>query len=528
MYLTEEARLSTDDGKIVDGVWSKGILKVKVPPGLDRYKPRLLPGYAIGDKSLRDDMVKGTVESISKLHVNDCAFIRRSDPKKPWSYATVKSRSDGDDLSITFRVNSRSSKTIGVAQWAGHVRLPVKHDILPGYAVGDPGRDEDMIIASSRKTVLSVSKLRIGDAAFLCRAKERWIYAIVIERTHEDDAKITFKINHEGDTKSIVLSQCGRRVRRVKQQEHRCLSGEVVKVIPHSISKTKSSQRQNGRLAMTDFNMEVDLVKSSAPDGSSNIEHESPDAEQQQNPKNSSLLPREEPRDEPDQRCMGSTAPGTYRSQSPQSYELHERSSSGQAFEHHSNDGGTYDNSHYDAGNDKSLHVDGTGSFVSDCSSLTGFTESNQPRLQGKDLVLLNMLTRQRREAAANPSKYADVSIDSSLQESLVRNIVSDTSLKESWKCFRSNYNKHGGNDGGKNSAEGGCVSSTDGSKRSLLKDQVLMGLLAQAAMEDIGDADTRGDASVDESLTSMRESFAQWRKQEKLKKSRGNENTQG
>jgi len=469
-----------DDGKIVEGVWSKDILKVKFPSGLDRYKPCLLPGYAIGDKGLRDDMVRGTVKSISKLHVNDCAFIRRSDTKKPWSYATVKSRSDGDDLSITFRINSRSSKTIGVAQWAGHVRLPVKYDILPGYAVGDPGRDEDMIIASSRKTVLSVSKLRIGDAAFLCRPKERWIYAIVSERTHEDDdAKITFKINHEGDTESIGISLCGRCVRRVKQQEHRCLSGEVVKIIPHSISKTKSSQRQNGRVAMNDVNIEEDLVKSSAPDGSSNIKHESPDAGQQQNPKNPSSHPREEPRDELDQKCMGSTGSGTYRSQSHQSYEMHEKISSGQMFEHRSNDGGTHDNSHNDAVNDKSLHADDTGSFVSDCSSLTGLTESNQPRSLGKDLVLLDRLARQRREATANPSKCAE------------------------------------------NSAEGGCVSSTDGSKRSSLKDQVLMGLLLQAAMEDIEDGDARGNVSVDESLTSMKESFDQWRKQEKLKKSR-------
>jgi len=386
-----------------------------------------------------------------------------------------------------------------------------------------------MIIASSRKTVLSVSKLRIGDAAFLCRPKERWIYAIVSERTHEDDdAKITFRINHEGDTESIGISQCGRRVRRVKQQEHRCLSGEVLNIIPHSISKTKTSQRQKGRVAMNDVNMEEVLVKSSAPDGSSNMKHESPHADQQQNPKKSSSLPREEPRDELDQRCMGSTSSGTYRSRSHQSYEMHERSLSGQMFEHRSNDGVTYDNSHNDAGDDKSLHANDTGSFVSDCSSLTGFTESNQPRLQGKDLVLLNILARQRREATANPSECADVSIDSSLQESLVRNIVFDTSLRESWECFTSNYNKKDGKDGGKNSAEGGCVSSTDGSKRSTLKDQVLMGLLAQTAMEDIEDGDDRGDVNVDESLTSMRESFDQWRKQEKLKKARGNVNTQG
>lgn len=172
-------------------------------------------------------MKKNTTEAISRLHVGDCAFVRRGDGT--WTYSTVARRSDADggggvESTITFRVDSgRSTKRIGADKWAGHVRLPAPAaDVLPGFSVGDPPSvgGSDMILTSREETVLAVSELREGDAAFLKRSDGSWSYAILISRPDGDDPEIKFQINERGSTKSIKISQCGNYVRCINHNKH--------------------------------------------------------------------------------------------------------------------------------------------------------------------------------------------------------------------------------------------------------------------------------------------------------------------
>jgi len=229
-----------DDGNIVKGVWSKGILKVKIAPLSDRYEPYILSGYNVGDTNRKkEDMISNltkeqTVEGVSKLHVDDCAWIRRSDGS--WSYAIVKLRSDGDGYyggdenkgvpsSITFTVNVRgSTKTTDMRPWGGHVRLPARSDVLPNYSVGDPGRRDDMIIDSRIETMKAVSKVKINDGSFVKRSDGSWVYSIVKDRCYGDRddnrATITFQVNAEGSTKVMTLSKCGKFARRVRHNQN--------------------------------------------------------------------------------------------------------------------------------------------------------------------------------------------------------------------------------------------------------------------------------------------------------------------
>jgi len=206
-----------DEGKIAKGVWSNGLLKIQVPSDRERYEPFLLPDYSLGDMGGKEDMMnlprEEAVKAVSLLHINDCAFIRRSDGT--WSYAIVKSRVDGQSPTITFQVKPRgSTKEFTRKQWGGHVRLPTKPDTLPQYSVGDPGREEDMIIeASKTDTVKAVSLLRLRDAAFVKRSDGSWAYALVMERS---GGEIKFEVNARGSTKVIGVLQCGKFVRRVK------------------------------------------------------------------------------------------------------------------------------------------------------------------------------------------------------------------------------------------------------------------------------------------------------------------------
>jgi len=231
-----------DDGNIEEGFWSKGVLKEKVPGTCIRYRPFLLPGYSVGDACRKEDMVKATAEAVSKLHINDCAWIRRSDKsgkKGGWSFAIVLSRSDGDDASITFQVNDLGfTKIIGFLQWTTMVRLPRRSP--PGYSVGDTGRIEDMVIVTEKEAVASVSKLNIGDAAFVSRSNGLWVYAILINQTDDSDARITFKINQTGSTKSIQMSKCGSYIRCIKHKH----CGQSVETQERTSSARNTTQSQ--------------------------------------------------------------------------------------------------------------------------------------------------------------------------------------------------------------------------------------------------------------------------------------------
>lgn len=217
-----------------------------------RYRPSRLPSYSIGDNCRKEDMAKATTEAISELCVNDCAWIRRSDgpgKKGGWSYAIVRSRTHGDDASITFQVNTLGfTKTIGRAQWACHVRLPAI--TLPGYSVGDTGRIEDMDIADEKETAFSVSTLQSNDAAFVARSNGLWVYALLMDRTDGSGAQAKFKISQEGSTKIIKMSECGKYVRCIKRM-HCDQFDEVAKPFPRFGSNHNPS-RQSSKEAATD------------------------------------------------------------------------------------------------------------------------------------------------------------------------------------------------------------------------------------------------------------------------------------
>lgn len=88
---------------------------------------------------------------------------------------------------------------------------------LTAYSVGDKGREEDMIVHTSKKdTAAAVALLRVSDAAFVRRSDGNWTYAIVKDRTDGNDASIKFKVNARGSTKSFPMSQWGSYIRRVK------------------------------------------------------------------------------------------------------------------------------------------------------------------------------------------------------------------------------------------------------------------------------------------------------------------------
>jgi hypothetical protein len=91
-------------------------------------------------------------------------------------------------------------------------------DTLPGYAIGDVGRDEDIIIDSKKATAAAVAKIRANDAAFVRRSDGSWTYAIVKDRSFGSIPSIRFKVNARGSTKDFPETQWGTYVRRIKRR----------------------------------------------------------------------------------------------------------------------------------------------------------------------------------------------------------------------------------------------------------------------------------------------------------------------
>jgi len=89
-------------------------------------------------------------------------------------------------------------------------------EVLPNYAIGDKGKDSDMIVASKRETAASVAQIRVHDAAWVRRSDGSWTYAVVKDRTFGDKGTIRFKVNLRGSTKAFPISQWGTYVRRIK------------------------------------------------------------------------------------------------------------------------------------------------------------------------------------------------------------------------------------------------------------------------------------------------------------------------
>jgi len=527
----ERGMTIVDDGGIMKGGPPEGTSGAGAPPARRRHQPYLLPGYAVGDKGRGGDMMKATIDTVSRLRVGDCAFVRRSDSKKSWSYALVKTRSYGDDASITFQVKKGSTKTIRTAQWAGHIRLPIrpKPDGLPGYRVGDPGREEDMNIASQEETLLSLSKLRVDDAAFVQRSSGVWVYAVVNKRTDGDNARITFEINPEGSTKSAQISQCGRFVRRVRRRP--ISSNDGANLTPPSTCEAKPSARQTRRATTAEVHVEKGVSKSPASDGSTKIKRPCSDADQQQQPVKSSLSPLEESQEEPDQRCKEGFICPTDQSASS---EVHDRSFRGQLFDCHENDvdkkhqqSSTYlpaiYNKHHPGADDDKSFTDCMGSYSSECSSLTSSSDKSQRGIQSKDVMQMSIIALRRRRAPMGDG------IDGSLTESLIRNMACDDSLKQSWEAFKKtrkkNCNKTELMDEKRDLADEKRSFLTYESKpneKACAKDEMPMSLISQASTEDVMNGDAGDGTSFDGTLTNLKESFVEWRKQEKMRESRG------
>jgi hypothetical protein len=315
-----------DAGTIAKGLWSEGSL---VSPSYEQYRPFRLPGYSVGDNCRKEDMARATTEAVAALHVDDCAWIRRSDgpgKKGGWSYALVHSRTDGADAAMTFQVNHLGfTKTIPREQWACHVRLPAL--TLPGYLVGDAGRLEDMAVANKRDTTVSVSKLRSNDAAFVARSNGLWVYALLIERTTGKNAKIKFRINQKGCSKSIKISQCGRFVRCIKHK-HWVEADEEAQPPLQCSSHAVSSQSRD-KQATTDMGGSQKMLQR-ANEGEQTPRTEAPSLLEEQLPLIYKQL---------DQRYQeGSIGSTTFQSRYRQSCEEYYKSLSGQGV----NQNGTY------------------------------------------------------------------------------------------------------------------------------------------------------------------------------------------
>jgi len=93
-------------------------------------------------------------------------------------------------------------------------------DSIPNYSIGDKGQPTDMIIANKKETAASVAQIRVHDAAFVRRSDGSWTYAIVKDRTYDDNGEgtIRFKVNLRGSTKAFPTSQWGTYVRRIRRR----------------------------------------------------------------------------------------------------------------------------------------------------------------------------------------------------------------------------------------------------------------------------------------------------------------------
>jgi len=470
-----------DDGHIAKGVWLRGLLKLKVHSDQERYEPEFFPGYSVGDVGRYDDMVKATISAVSKLHVSDCAFIRRSTGK--WTYAIVKCRSDlPDDVSITFSAAKGSTKTVTIDKWVSHVRLLKKPDVLPGYSMGDTGCEEDMIISTQNETINCVSKLAIDDAAWVRRSDGSWTYAIVIDRTEGDDAKITFEINQRGSTKSIRLSHCGRQVRRIRHTRNSGIIDEAG-INSQSVGKGDSPPMEDGPLeeGCSQF-MRQDL----ADDG----------YHQKQIPKSSSFF-----------------------FDGPQDFQviykgLNKRHDEGSTSSESQNQGPSYMGGKYHLEGTQTLALfnnnrngtDDDGIITGEMGSRASLDASDED-ISTKLRLMKRTIARQRRREVRGSATDCDGSIEFSL---------SDNSLDQSLGSFKKKRGMELENDD-----RTGYSSLTDASKGSIedrKKDRLLMHLITRAAMEDQADGEKTIDNSLDDSLSSLRDSFLAWREAKKTK----------
>lgn len=104
-----------------------------------------------------------------------------------------------------------------------------KYSVGAKYSVGDRVRSECMPEIDTRemKLALMVSKLRVGDAAFVKRSGGSYSYSAVKAR---GPTSITFRVNALGNTKTIDLLHAGKFVRIVKDEEMEYMRRSVTSV----------------------------------------------------------------------------------------------------------------------------------------------------------------------------------------------------------------------------------------------------------------------------------------------------------
>ena len=84
------------------------------------------------------------------------------------------------------------------------------------YEYGDEGQRQDMnIITDSTIAIQYISKLKLGDCAFIKRTTGQWTYAIVKDITMNDN--ITFIVDKLGMVKSYKMKYWSTHIRTMKK-----------------------------------------------------------------------------------------------------------------------------------------------------------------------------------------------------------------------------------------------------------------------------------------------------------------------
>ncbi|KAL7519835.1 hypothetical protein ACHAWX_004584 [Stephanocyclus meneghinianus] len=86
---------------------------------------------------------------------------------------------------------------------------------IEGYSIGDEGKPHHFVASTSREEAAKeASNLRVGDAAFIKRSDLKWTYAIVTERTVNDNAvTLRFEVDTAKNRKSFPENQWGKYIR---------------------------------------------------------------------------------------------------------------------------------------------------------------------------------------------------------------------------------------------------------------------------------------------------------------------------
>jgi len=101
---------------------------------------------------------------------------------------------------------------------------------IEGYSIGDEGKPDHFVASTSREEAAKeASNLRVGDAAFIKRSDLKWTYAVVTERTVNDNAvTLRFEVDTAKNRKSFPEGQWGKYIRVITIQDEPKIASPVV------------------------------------------------------------------------------------------------------------------------------------------------------------------------------------------------------------------------------------------------------------------------------------------------------------